>query len=361
MARVQPVPVFTARGFQRSQWSISQAIPFPGKRRLRGEIADFDTETAHYNARTFEQDLVLQVRQSAYELYRFQKQRRLMLDFQMQLADFEQVATVRYEVGEGLQQAVLKAQLEKNNLSEHLLALEQRQHSLAQTLAFLLNRPDATPFLAALILPDSSVTRSGIEPVLSHALRDRPEVRALQAALNRTGRQIELAKKQYLPDFTLSLNYFDIAKSDLTPTMTGQDALGIGFEINVPLWRGKLSASLEQARLEKQEVKARYEHVQTQITTEIQDLIVQGDIERRTLSLYREILIPQAETTLEATMSAYTTGQTDFLNLLDAQRQLYALRMKEVESEARILSLDAAVDRATGRSLPEMNGPEDNE
>lgn len=348
MVRAQPFPVFTARGFQRSQWSLSQDIPFPGKLKLKGAIAGLAADEAHHEADARALDLVLAVKRAYYELYLVQEQERLIQSFQEQLSGFEDAATVRYEVGDGPQQAVLQAQLEWHSFSQSLLALEQRRRAGAETLARLINRPGAASTLEVSILDLPVDSLIDADQVLARALKERPEVLASQAAINQGEEKIQLARKQFMPDFTVSLNYFDIAESDLTPTMTGRDALGIGLEINIPLWRRKLRAGLEESRLQRREAQARFDDVQTEITTTIHDLAARLDIERRTLMLYERTLIPQAETTLEATLSAYTTGQTDFLNLLDAERQLFSIRMKELESAVRILELGAALQRAGG-------------
>ncbi len=84
----QPFPVFTARGFQRSQWRIAQDVPFPGKLGLKGEIADHVADEAGYEADAFAQDLVFEVNQAFYELYRIQEQQRLIRSFKEQLSDF---------------------------------------------------------------------------------------------------------------------------------------------------------------------------------------------------------------------------------------------------------------------------------
>lgn len=348
MVRVQPFPIFTARGFQRSQWSLSQYIPFPGKLKLKGAIAAHSADQVRHEADVIALDLVLEVKRAYYELYLVQEQQRLIQSFQDQLSGFEDIATVRYEVGDGPQQAVLQAQLEWHSFSQSLLALAQRRRASAEDLARTINRPGAAELFETSVVAPPEDALFDVSEALTRALEERPEVRALQSALERSDETINLAQKAFLPDFTVSVNYFDIARSNLTPTMTGRDAVGIGFEINIPLWRRKLRASLEESRIERREAQARFDYVQTEITTAIHDLAAQLDIERRALALYEETLIPQAEITLEATLSAYTTGETDFLNLLDAERQLFALRMKEVESAVRILTLHAALERAAG-------------
>ncbi len=352
----QPFPVFTARGFQRSQWRIEQDIPFPGKLGLKGEIADHVADVSGYEADAFAQDLVFEVNQAFYELYRIQEQQRLIQSFKEQLSDFVASATARYEVGEGTQQDVLKAQLERNTLDRLRLDLAQRKRSAAETLAHLLNRLDATALLAETVRLERPEGLFPEAQAQARALTKRPEARALQTAIQQAETRIALAKKQFLPDFTVGMTYFDIGASDLTPTMTGRDALAVQVRVKIPLWRGKLRSNLVEAQLRRRETQARYQHLQTEIRAQISDLASRLDIEQRTLTLYEETLLPQAETTLEASLSAYTTDQTDFLNLLDAERMLFNLRMGFQDSLARYLTMTAALERALGIAPPDAQG-----
>lgn len=349
----QPFPVFTARGFQRSQWRIEQDVPFPGKRGLRGEIADYAADAARYGADAFARDLVLGVSQAYYELYRTQEQQRLIEAFREQLSGFVTSATARYEVGEGTQQDILKAQLERNTLDRLELNLAQRKRSAAQTLAHLLSRPDATALLDKTVHVERPEALLPEADARSLALAQRPQVHALESGVQQAQSQIALARKAFLPDFTFGLTYFDIGESDLTPTMTGRDALAVQVMVKIPLWQGKLRSNLEEARLRRRENEARLQDLQTEIQAQTSDLISQLGIEQRTLILYEETLIPQAETTLEASLSAYTTGETDFINLLDSERMLFNLRMGYQDSLARYLKMTAALERALGTAPPE--------
>lgn len=346
MGTYQPFSVLTARGAQRSQWRVEQQVPFPGKLGLQGDIADLSAEVAEYEAATFEEDLLFQVKQAYYELYRLQEQALLVEDFQERLLGFEDVAATQYEVGTGMQQAILKAQLEKNTLSQRLIDLAERRRTAIETLARLINQPIEGDFEVRVAPPELLTTDA--ERLIEIAQRQRPEVDALAAAEARAQKQIALAEKQFLPDFGFNLTYFDIASGDVPPTATGRDALALGVSVKVPLQRGRLRAQLEEAKVRAAQVTARQEALTTSFQTQIADLVSQLQREAEQLTLYRGLLIPQAETTLEATLSAYTTARTDFLNLLDTERILFTLKVGYEDALARYLKAAAGLERALG-------------
>lgn len=345
----QPFPVLTARGFQRSQWRVEQMVPFPGKLGLKGEIASLSAEGVGAEADVFAEDLVLQVKQTYDELYRLQEQIRLIEEFREELRSFEQAAATRYEVGAGMQQAILKAQLERNTLSIRLEKLAEEQRAALETLARLLDRPDLSE-LDGLVVAPPPVAEIGEANLFELALTERPEADAVRFNLERADRSVALARREFLPDFVFSVNYFDIGAAGTTPTATGRDAIALNVGVKIPLWAGRLRGRLNEARAQRQQAEARYDALKTAFRTEIDDLVNRRDRQQRQLRLLDESLLPQAETTLEATLSAYTTGRTDFLDLLDAERTLFNLRLEQVDTYARYLKTTAALERALGVS-----------
>ncbi len=343
---LQPFPVYTARGIQRSQWRVEQRIPYPGTLERQGAIAESSAEVARYEAETVARDLALDLMQRYADLYRIQEQQRLLADFRERLRAFEAAATTRYEVGEGTQQAILKAQLERHRLRLQEEQLAESARTAREDLARLLNRPPealpagrlAPPTVEA--LPDTS---------LAAALRRRPEVKALEAALHRATHQIELARLQLRPGFMVSATYFDIAESDVPAMADGRDALALGVGVSIPLWRSALRAGIEEAEVRRRQVEARREALTTAIRTHIADLTERLDRQRTRLTLLQQALIPQAEAAREASLSAYTTGRATFLDLLDAERTLFALQMEREDTAARLFQTMAALERALGQ------------
>jgi len=347
MFTYQPFPVVTARGTQRTQFRIEQKIPFPGKLGLKGEIADLTALVAGYQTDAFGQDLELQVKQAYYDLYRIHQQMGLIRSFQDKLRDFETVAATQYEVGRGMQQSILKAQVERNTLEKQALDLSRQERTAAETLGRLLNRPVALPETAVPV-DVFAIPTQALDTLVQVALRRRPEAGALETAALRADTGIALARKAFKPDFGVNFTYFDIGAADVPPSADGRNAVALGVAVQVPIQRGRLHAGLEEARLRRRQVDAQQEALETSFRTFIADMLSRLRQENEQLDLYREALIPQAETTLETTLSAYTTGRTDFLNLLDAERMLFMLRMGNEDTMARYLKDTAALERTLG-------------
>src|SRR5690606_37959282 len=116
----------------------------------------------------------------------------------------------------------------------------------------------------------------------------------------------------------------------------------------VPLDRASRRASLDAARLRAREAETRREALDSAIEAGIAAHLHHMHHERETLWVYRNRLIPQAASTAEATLAAYTTGQADFLALLDAERALFEFRLMEAEVASRYGVAAARLARALG-------------
>ena len=343
-------PTVTARGPQRSQWQVRQSIPFPGKRKLRGEIADLNADVAGAEAEGLAQDLTLQIQRAYYDLYRVQRREEIIRAFGEELRQFESAATTRYEVGDGSQQSILKAQVERGRLELRRENLRAERTSALQSLARLTGRPDLRAPDRPVDVAGPSDLAVGSTPTDSALAEARPRTAALQRRIEQAEAEIALARRAFWPDFTIGAEYTDVREDDLTPTMTGRDAFKVSVGLTIPLWRDKQDARLEEAQVERRRAAAELEDFRLQVRTEVADLREQIRRLQRRLTLLQEELIPKAETSLEATLSAYQSGQTDFLDLLDAERTLFQLQLDHETLYAQTLKTTAALERALGRS-----------
>jgi len=343
------LPTVTARGPQRSQWQVQQSIPFPGKRHLRGESAALGAQAAGADAAAVAQDLALKIETAYYELYRVQRREQLLRSFEEELRQFESAASTRYEVGEGPQQAILKAQIERGRLEMRRETLRADRRSALQSLARLTGRVDLkAPDEPVNVVPPTELGKR-IEGGDGGAATDRPEAEALRRRIEQAETEIALARRAFWPDFTVGVAYTDVRQGDLTPTMTGRDAFNVSLGITIPLWRGKQEARLEQAQVERRRAEAKLDDFQIHVRAEIRDLRERLRRQQRRLTLLDDKLLPQAETSLEATLSAYKAGRTDFLDLLDAERTLFQLRLDYQDTHARALQTTARLEHALGR------------
>lgn len=343
-------PTVTARGPQRSQWQVRQSIPFPGTRRLRGDVAALGARVAEADARAVAQELALRIEAAYYDLYRVQKHEDLIGAFEEELRQFESAASTRYEVGDGSQQAILKAQVERGRLEMRRENLRAERESALQSLARLTGHTDLEASGRPVDVAAPSELHGGDDTKNEAPAKDRPEADALRHRIERAETETTLARRAFWPDFTVGVQYTDVRRGELMPTMTGRDALNLSVGLTIPLWRGKQKARLEEAQVERRRAEARLDDFRLEVRSDVGDLRERLRRQQRQLTLLDERLLPQAETSVEATLSAYKAGRTDFLDLLDAERTLFQLQMDSADTHARALKTAAKLEWALGRT-----------
>jgi outer membrane protein TolC len=328
--------------------NLRQRFPFPGKLRLKGEIASQEAKMVEAQYRAKEREVIASVKQAYYLLFMADRNLRILTDQLEIIKQILRTTEIRYAVGKVPQQDVLKAQLEQTELlNKHIVARQERATAGAK-LNLLLNRSIA----AAWPSPKEFVpSQKGFErEALSQlALQSRPELQEAGAAIAQAEGSRELAvRNQRTPDFTLGLGYWFVPQGNFEHTYSAMVSLTIPF-----FWtRAKHDKEVEEAsaRIAKQE--ATYRAVRNITLFEVTDALSKLEAAQKTATLYSAGLIPQSEQSFKAAIAAYETGKIDFLSLLEAQRSLRETKLGYYRAAADLEQRSAELERAIGRDLP---------
>ena len=181
------------------------------------------------------------------------------------------------------------------------------------------------------------------------ALENRPELRAIEAAIRELETKVRLTEKNYKPDVTVGAGYML-----MPPGSMSRNAYMAELSLNLPwLNRSSHDAEISEARAAVSVQRAELQRRKSLIFQEIQEALIRAESSRRLVELYRDTLRPQAETTLRATSAAYQTDQTDFLNLIDSQNTMldveYSYFRALAEFDSRIADLERSIGTAVAR------------
>ena len=332
---------------------ISQQLPWFGKRELRSDVARRDAEASHWNREERILDIIRGVKETYYQIYFTDKSLEILAKNTRILDDFITIAENRYSVGQGVQQDIFKAQLEKSKLLDMKITLEQQRRSLEIRMNSLLYRPVDTPIGA---IPDPQITplNRGDAELLEQAEQNRPLLKGMQAQIGKSQAAQALARKEFFPDFNVSFEYMQ-----REPAMgnDGADMYSLGVTFNLPVQRERRHAMLAEAASEQTMSAAELNDTRNSIRSTVADLISQMERRRKLAELYKGGIIPQAEQALESAVIAYRVGKVDFLALLDSRLTLFNYERDYYDSLAdyqiRLAQLEATVgaDLESGHSL----------
>ncbi|MCP5005058.1 MAG: TolC family protein [Planctomycetes bacterium] len=316
----------TRVGEMQAGFSVSQKIPFYGKLRLSGEIAEYEAMTHEEQYRALKRVVIARSKSAFYELYWVCKSIDINENNKALLEKFLKIAERKYATGNATQQDVLKAQVEVSKILNEIITLEQLRETAAARINTLLNRH---PELRLGIPEEINITKLKVtlEELYQKAKEESPELGMFKYRIERDKAAYKLAKKQYYPDFTFGFNYTilnDLPSSAMSsPIGEGRDAYSGTLSLNIPIFqKRKYDAGVREAdaRLKSSERDRRNRENMTLFG--VKDFHFKVQTAERLVNLYRDIIIPQAEQSLKAAEAGYQSGQVDFLNLVDSQRVL---------------------------------------
>jgi outer membrane protein TolC len=264
------------------------------------------------------------------------------------LDDLTRFTETMYGVGQGLQQDVLKAQVERSKMEDMRISLRQKRRSLEATLNSLLYRPAGTavPTIAEVDLSPVDFDDAELERI---AAENRPLIRALAAQVEKARVSRKLGEKEFYPDFTVALEYM---QRDPAMGEEGDDMYGAGVTFNLPVQRQRRRAMIAEAESETRMAQEELNMLRNQIRFGIADALARLERSRKLAELYREGIIPQAGHSLEAAMAAYRVGKADFMNVLDSQMALFNFEREYYDAVAEHQMQLAQLEGVVGKELP---------
>ena len=279
---------------------ISQMVPFYGKRALMREGAEFESETKRWLLDERKVELRRMVKETWYQLYFIDRSLEVVNKNISLLDDLTRFSETMYGVGQGLQQDVLKAQLDRSRMEDMRIVLQQKRRTLAATINTLVYRPADTEIA---ITPAIEMTPFGMTSTELEALAEehRPALKALTSQIEKSKVGRRLAEKEFYPDFTFSLEYMQ-----REPVMEGpgDDMYAAGVSFNLPIQRQRRHAMVAETESEQRMASADLNMQRNQIRLGIADALARLERSRKLAQLYLEGILPQAGNALEASMAA---------------------------------------------------------
>jgi len=326
---------------------ISQQLPFWGKRALKQEVAQHEAESYKWALEERKLELTRMVKETYYQLYAVDKSLEIVEKNLQILTDFTTIAESKYSVGQGVQQDIYKAGLEKSKMLDLQITLRQQRKSLEANMNYLLYRPDATPIgrIADYELPKQSLSAQQLKET---AYEKRPQIKSLTSLTNKGQASRRLAQKEFYPDFNLFFEYMFREESMNDP---GYNMFTVGFTFNLPLQRERRQAMVAEASSETTMSQEELNALKNSIGYSVNDLLAQMERRRKLVELYQGGIIPQAEQSLESAVISYKVNKVDFLTLLDGRVNLFNYERELYESLAEYMMKLAQLEAVIGTDL----------
>lgn len=329
------------------KFALMQMIPFPGKLGLREEIALHEYKSVGQTYEDIRNNIIKAVKTAYYDLFFIDKSIEITEKNKVILKEFVKIAETKYSVGKGLQQDVLKAQVELSKLTDRLIKLRQKRETIEARLNTLLNRPPEMPVGQIKEIVKSEFKLS-LEELKEIALENRPLLKSWEFVIKRNETVHKLAQKDYLPNFSLSIAYTQ--REDLKQGAKMVDFLSGAITINIPLYfYRKQKKRVQETALNVAVAKEQYNNVRNEVFFQIENALEELQRDEQLIDLFKTGIIPQANQSLKSAISGYQVDKVDFITMLHNQVTLfnYEIDYYRVLSdfEKKLAELEAIVGR----------------
>ena len=316
--------------------SMSQMIPFPGKLRLKSEMASKRALQSEQGLRLARLSLIREVKDLYAKIFYYEKALALLERKRGILENALKLAEVKYSLGKGSQSDIFKAQVEISGIQEMKLSMDQMLQASRANINSLLDLPAENPLGHPQEIPFYELKLS-LEELREASLKNSPAIKEAELMVEENQVGVKMARKEFYPNFMLQ------AGKDFKGRLMDMYEVMVGVEI--PLYYKKKQAKLLEESLAKLESS---KNDSSSMKNEVGFMLNENFLMARTagnlVRLYRERIIPQASLALESSLANYQVDKVDFLMLLSDISSLVSFEMESVKNLAALWSSTAKIE-----------------
>lgn len=319
---ISALPIDTFRfgdwDMTQKQISLSQQFPYPGKLKLRSEIAEHQADATGFEFEDKKIQTIRAVKDTYYQLFFIDRSTEITEKNKKLLEQLVKIAEVKYSVGNGLQQDVLLAQVELSKIIEDLITLKQKRKTSESRMNTLLYK-DPRADLGKTADIEKTEFNHTLEELMTRAIKKRPLLESLKALIESADASYKLAKKEYYPDFNVGLSYGqrEGGRTKLGMNVDRPDFVSGFVTVNIPLYfKTKQDKRVAQSIAEKSFSEERFNSLKNEIYFQLKDLMADEEKGNGLINLYKTGILPQAKQSLESSISGYQVDKVDFLTML---------------------------------------------
>ena len=323
-----------------TMYSVTQQIPFPVKIAKRSDLARLNADKQYLLYEGEEQRLVKEAKEAYAAFVLIRGKIRTVEKSIGFLEQIHRIVGQKFSINEASQTEVLIAEVALARAENELLSLNDDLGIVRAYLNTLLNR---SPDKGLMLLDEElfSVDTLPLSTLYELARENRPQLKSFELKKNEARVSVSLARQSYLPD--LVLRY---AHERMNDNMSN-DKYMVG--VSVPVWfLGKQENMVREAESYLRSASARYEMMEKATLLDVKEAKAWLDKYRRTVELYRNAILPQAETALKSALIAYELNRIDFNILLESERSLIRAEYEFEEAQANLFMAVARLEQIIG-------------
>ena len=309
-----------ANGFTDQTLTVEQMIPLSGKNRSQERIAAAEAVAEFESFRRQQLDVIENTKASYFRLANLY----VLLDVNDQeeatLSQTLDATKAKFEVGTQSQADYSNADVERQKVIEARRDLEQNLSDEQTKLKVLMNR-DPFSQLGRPVVGEALESDLSLERLRRLTLEYRPEVRQAQAMAIAGSAKVQLAKRAWIPDPSVSL-----AAEHYNAGSQVVSEVNAGVSIGLPWFNAKkYRAGESEAQSDALAAKEALDSAQTEAIGRLRDQLEKIHTLHHHIELYRDRLLPTARQTVSSYQADYETDKTTLIQVLTAENNLREL------------------------------------
>ena len=328
------------------QLRLQQTLLAPGTVTRRVSAAEARVRIGEASYDEGRVNLAAAVRRAYWQLTLTRQLRAVTEDHRVQVNQLIEVVRAGYEVGKAGQHHLLNLQVLRDRLGDDLHDYDRTDRALSAALAAAVQTEGASEVRT----PDQTVVRplpGSLDELVEMATEGNPTLARLDSAEAAEVAAAEAAQRESWPDMTLWAGYR--VRAPIDGGDEGINQVSVGLSIPLPTaaakrWGGQQAEHEALARAARADARS----VSRDIRADLDASVAGWERGRDKAETYRDQLIPDARTTLEATLAAYQVGRADYASLFQAEVQLLDLERIATMAEADAAMAEVDVMQTLG-------------
>lgn len=327
------------------EWMVSQKIPFPGKRFLKGRVAAKEAKIAEADFWAKEREIASEVKKAYFEYFLREHETLLHEETKRILEKLSQSAESRYATGKIPYPEVLKAHTELAIITNEVAKHYQQRDTARARLNTLLGRDAREPLPIKIVVPERAFSYTR-DQLMQLAIEKQPELRAVRFGLEAAKTDVTSAWADLLPDGQVRIEARQFAGEG---RIREYDQF-FGFEVPVFSLLGRVG-KIKEKRAEKRAAHGAWENMRNRVLYEVQEALAEFESNDRTVKMYESNAVPQAESVLDSALAEYESGKGNFAAVMESEKTLTEFRHHYFESIAMREKSFAELERVVGVDL----------
>lgn len=321
---------------------ISQPLPYPGKRRLRGQVALAEAEAARQDYEAIKLRIALIATHLYYELYATERAIAINIEYEKELEEHRETLSAHLAAGHAWQDDALKVDVELGEVVQAGVDLDADRDIVVAQINELLHRSPELPLPRlpqTLEVPDAG--ERSTDELQSIAVKNRPELRAAGARRDRESASIELAERDFYPDFRVMGRY-----NSMWPQFEHEGMVGLA--VTLPVWRGKRRGALDEARARREQASVAIALVEDRVRSEVERARRAYVAALDVVKIYRDDIVPSAKMRVESIRLGLDSSRVPYIEVLRADHDLLEVTLRYERALAAVYRRRGDLEAALG-------------